>query len=119
MAITIRALIVEDNEDDAMLLLRELRKSDFEPVFERVETPYAMKSALTMGGPWDVIISDHTLPHMNSSDTLMILKETGLDIPFIIVSGTLSEEVAVEAMKAGAHDFISKDNLVRFVPVIM
>jgi signal transduction histidine kinase len=113
----LKVLIIEDSEDDAFLLLRELRKSGYELEFKRVETSGAMKEALEKDR-WDIIISDYVLPDFSGLEALDILKESGRDIPFIIVSGNIGEDVAVGAMKAGAHDYIIKGNLKRLPPAI-
>ena len=113
----LRVLIVEDSQDDARLLLNELRRSGYTPEFERVETSATMKRALAEK-QWDMIISDLTLPQFSGLGALVILKESGLDLPFILVSGLIGEEMAVRAMKAGAHDYILKDNYARLAPVI-
>jgi light-regulated signal transduction histidine kinase (bacteriophytochrome) len=110
-------LIVEDSEDDAILLLRELRKGGYEPVHERIETPEAMKAALEKG-MWEVVISDYVLPRFSGLAALGLLKESGQDLPFIIVSGKIGEDIAVGAMTAGAHDYIIKGNLTRLVPAV-
>jgi PAS domain S-box-containing protein len=110
-------LIVEDSEDDAILLLRELRKGGYEPVSERVETPEAMKAALEKG-KWDIVISDYVLPGFSGLAALSLLKESGQDLPFIVVSGNIGEDIAVGAMKAGAHDYIIKGKLARLVPAV-
>ena len=112
-----RVLIVEDSEDDALLLLRELRRGGLEPEFQRVETVEAMTRALT-GGEWDLVISDYSMPYFSGVAALEVLKKSGLDIPFIVVSGTIGEDLAVAAMKAGAHDYIMKGNLQRLNPSI-
>ena len=112
-----RVLIVEDSEDDALLLLRELRRGGFEPEFQRVETAAAMTTALT-DGEWDLVISDYSMPYVSGIAALEVLKKSGLDIPFIVVSGTIGEDLAVAAMKAGAHDYIMKGNLQRLIPSI-
>ncbi len=112
-----RVLIVDDSEEDAILLVRELRHGDYEPQYLRVDRPEAMKNALEKS-EWDLVISDFTMPHFNGMAALGVLKETGLDIPFIIVSGSIGEDVAVACMKAGASDYIMKNNLHRLVPVI-
>lgn len=117
MSTPLRVLIVEDSEDDALLIERELKQSGYDLVFEQVDTPEDMKAALTKG-IWDVIISDYSMPHFSAPAALVLFKEMGLDIPFIIVSGAVGEQTAVELMKAGAHDFIMKDNLARLVPAI-
>lgn len=113
----LRALIVEDSEDDAALVLRELKKAKYETRSERVETPGAFKGALS-GGAWDVVISDYALPGFSGLAALELLKKTNHDIPFILISGAIDEEDAVAALKAGAHDFIKKGNLARLVPAI-
>ena len=110
-------LIVEDSEDDALLLLRELRRRGFETVSRRVETPEAMKEALE-SRKWDIVISDYVLPRFSGLAALDVLKETGLDLPFIIVSGKIGEEIAVEAMRAGAHDYMMKGNLKRLAATV-
>jgi len=115
--IPLRVLIVEDSPDDMTLLVRILRKSGFEPSFERVETEDSMRSAL-LEKPWDIILSDYRMPTFDGLRALAVLKETGLDIPLIIVSGTIGEEIAVGAMKAGACDYVMKDNLPRLIPAI-
>ncbi|SDB22497.1 Signal transduction histidine kinase [Desulfonatronum thiosulfatophilum] len=114
---TLRVLIVEDSEDDVMLVVRALKNAGFSLEYARVETTQAMEQALT-AEPWDLIISDHVMPEFNSFQALEVLKRSGLDIPFILVSGSIGEETAVEAMKAGVHDFIMKDKLARLVPAV-
>jgi DNA-binding NtrC family response regulator len=115
--IPLRILTVDDSKDDVLLILREIRRGGYEPVFERVETPAAMKTALE-GSSWDVIISDYVMPQFGGLEALRVLKESGQDLPFIIVSGKIGEDIAVGAMKAGAHDYIVKGNLARLVPAI-
>lgn len=117
MGIPLRVLIVEDSEPDLLLILRELRRGGYNPVFERVETKKGMQEAL-QNKDWDVILADHRLPHFNSLEALELVKKQGLDLPFIIVSGTIGEELAVTAMKAGAHDYVMKEKLSRLVPVV-
>ena len=109
----LKVLLVEDSEDDALLLLRELRRGGYEPLCERVDTAAAMEAALEEWA-WDIVISDHSMPAFSSSAALELLRAKGfVDMPFIIVSGQIGEDVAVAAMKAGAHDYIMKDNLAR------
>ena len=108
-------VIVEDQEDGASLMLRELRRAQFEPEFERVETEQELKAALEKGG-WDIVLSDHGLPRFNSLQALNMLHESELDLPFIILSGSIGEDLAVAAMKSGAHDYIMKNNLARLGP---
>jgi PAS domain S-box-containing protein len=114
---TLRVLIIEDSEDDALLLLYELQRGGYQVEFERVETASAMKEALS-NHPWDIIISDYALPGFSAPGALAILKEAGLDLPFLIMSGTIGEESAVAALLAGAHDFLLKGHPARLVPVI-
>jgi CheY-like chemotaxis protein len=114
MSNPLRVLIVEDSEDD-VLLLRELRRGGFDPVYERVDTPTAMHAALDRQD-WDLGISDAALPHFSGLAALALLQERGLDLPFILVSGAIGEERAVAAMRAGAHDYLMKDNLARLAP---
>jgi PAS domain S-box-containing protein len=110
-------LIVEDSEDDALLLLRELRRGGYEPASVRVETAEDMKAALDRR-EWDIVISDYMMPKFSGLAALEVLKESGNDLPFIIVSGNIGEDIAVEAMKAGAHDYIIKGKLARLVPAV-
>lgn len=117
MGIPIRVLIVEDSEDDALLMVRELRRSGYEPTFERVDTPDGMRVAL-QDGRWEVIIADYSMPRFSALAALRVLREEGLDLPFIVVSGAIGEEVAVDMMRAGAHDYVMKDNLARLGPAI-
>jgi len=118
----LRVLIVEDSEDDARLLLHELRRGGYDPAFERVETADAMRAALDPStGPghrWDVILSDYRLPQFSAPAALALLQVSGLDLPFIIISGTIGEDTAVAALKAGAHDFIVKGNWARLIPAV-
>jgi diguanylate cyclase (GGDEF)-like protein len=117
MNVPLRVLIVEDSEDDMLLLLQALRNGGYDPVYQRVEEAKAMRQVLH-SEPWELVITDHGLPQFDSAGALQAVKDSGLDIPVIIVSGTIGEEIAVEAMKAGAHDYVLKDNLVRLVPAI-
>ena len=117
MKTPIRVLIVEDSQDDAVLVLRELARGGFGPEAERVETAEALRGALARQ-PWDLIIADHSLPSFNSFEALSVLRDSGRDIPFIIVSGSIGEETAVEAMKAGADDYLLKSNLKRLVQAV-
>jgi signal transduction histidine kinase len=114
---TLRALIADDSENDVLLLLRVLRKAGYQPVYERVSTAPAMQAALQRQA-WDIVISDYEMPHFGGFEALQLLKASGQDLPFILVSAVVSEETAVTAMKAGAHDYIMKRNLARLVPAI-
>lgn len=113
----LKVIIVEDSEDDLLLLLRALKKGGFEPVYTRVETRKALEETLD-DEHWQLIISDHAMPMFSAPEALATLRESGRDLPFIIVSGTIGEDVAVAAMKSGAHDYIMKDNLSRLGPAV-
>ena len=108
----IRVLIVDDSEDDGLLLLRNLKNGGFNPSYEQMDTAEAMSKALD-NQTWDVILCDNSMPGFDASSALELYKDKGLDLPFIIVSGTIADETAVAAMKAGAHDYIMKGNLAR------
>jgi signal transduction histidine kinase/FixJ family two-component response regulator len=109
--------MVEDSEDDALLTIEELRASGYAPKWNRVDTAIGMRAALD-DGTWDIVIADYTMPDFNAIDALTLLKEKEIDLPFIIVSGTIGEETAVATLKAGAHDYIVKDNLARLAPAV-
>ncbi|KAF0218407.1 MAG: multi-sensor signal transduction histidine [Geobacteraceae bacterium] len=113
----LRLLLVEDSEDDTILLLREIERGEYEPIHKRVDTPEAMRSAIAEQS-WDLVISDYRMPRFSAPAALKILKESGLDLPFIIVSGKIGEDLAVAAMKAGAQDYLVKGNLARLIPAI-
>ena len=117
MSIPIRVLMVEDSEDDAALIVRELQRSGFDPAVERVDTSAAMNKAL-VERVWDLVICDYRMPAFSAPEALMLLKKSGLDLPFIIVSGSAGEDHAVAAMKDGAHDYIAKNNLARLIPAV-
>lgn len=112
----LRVLIVEDSEDDALLVVREVKRGGFDVEHRRVETVGDFRKALRED--WDLVLSDFNLPHMSGLEALSVLKETGRDVPFILVSGRIGEEGAVDVMKAGAHDYVMKDRIARLVPVI-
>lgn len=114
---SLRILNIEDSEQDVALITRHLSRAGYVLTSERVETPEAMKAALETR-KWDVILCDYSMPHFDALSALALLKEMKLEVPFIIISGTVGEEVAVEAMRAGAQDYLMKDNLVRLVPAI-
>jgi len=117
MRVPLRVLIAEDSEDDALLLLKELQRAGYQPTHERVDTPAAMSSALDRHA-WDLVIGDYSMPAFSGPAALALLRARDLDTPFIFVSGTIGEDVAVEAMKAGAQDFLTKGNLRRLIPAI-
>ena len=113
----LKMLIVEDSEDDALLLLRELKKGGIEPYSELVATEDRLTLALR-DNTWDIVITDHNMPGFSSFRVLELTRKYCADLPVIIVSGTIGEGVAVTAMKAGAQDYIMKDNLSRLIPAI-
>ena len=113
----LRALLVEDSEDDAELLLRELARIGFQVEHQRVDTAGGLREALA-ARPWDIVLSDYTMPEFDAHAALGILKQSGSDIPFIIISGAIGEETAVGALKAGAHDFLVKGRMTRLLPAI-
>jgi PAS domain S-box-containing protein len=113
----LRVLIVEDSEDDTLLTLREIRRGGYTVDYVRVETPTAMHAALDQQ-PWDIVIADYSMPAFSAPEALKILQSRNLDLPFIIISGTIGEDTAVAAMKAGAHDYLIKGHLTRLVPAV-
>ena len=121
-SIPVRLLLVEDSENDAMLLLRELRRGGYEPLYERVYTPEemerALEEALARGEPYEVVVSDYYMPRFRAPDALELLRGLGYDVPFIVVSGKIGEDAAVEIMKAGANDYLTKENMARLCPAI-
>ena len=117
MAKPLRVLFVEDREKDLELLVLELRRGGFDVAHQRVETPEAFVAALDRQG-WDLILCDYSLPHFSAPAALALVKDKQIDLPFIVVSGTISEEAAVEALRAGAHDFMLKSKLSRLLPAI-
>ncbi len=113
----LRLLLVEDSEEDAELLLFEIRSGGYDPVHTRVYTAAALHQALAQD-EWDVVVSDYTMPQFGGLDALKIVRKFDPDLPFIINSGNIGEDIAVEAMHAGAHDYVMKSNLSRLVPAI-
>ena len=114
--IPLRVLLIEDSELDAGLILRQLKQAGYETTSHRVENEPQLVEALK--DPWDVIIADYRLPEFNASEALTIVQSTGIDTPFIIVSGAIGEETAVTLMKSGARDYLMKDKLSRLPPVV-
>ncbi len=117
MPISLRVLLVEDSPDDAGLLKAELQRGGYDPTLKRVDTASALRESL-LEGSWDIIISDFVLPHLNGMEALEMYKSSGLDIPFILMSGMVSEETAIDAMVHGAHDFVMKGRTGRLIPAI-
>src|SRR5688500_5516504 len=113
----LRVLFVEDSADDATLLKHALKKGGYTLHSQRVQTALDMASSLKTE-TWDIIFSDFSMPNFDAFDALAVLKNSKLDIPFIIVSGNIGEETAVAAMKAGAHDYFLKGKLLRLIPTI-
>ena len=113
----LRALVVEDSEDDAVLVVRELERGGYDVFSERVDTEEAMAAAFETT-PWDLVLADYTLPRFDMFAALAVLKKRTLDTPFIIVSGTIGKTTAVQAMRTGAHDYLLKNDLTRLVPAV-
>jgi PAS domain S-box-containing protein len=109
--------LVEDNDDDVALLIRELHSRGYDPEFARVDNAADLDEALSQR-EWDVVIAEYSMPSFGAPAALAAIRTEGLDLPFIIVSGTDDERNAVSAMEAGAHDFLTKDNLTRLVPAL-
>jgi len=114
---SLRVLIVEDSEDDVLLIIRELKKGGFNPIYERVETAAAMRKALKEK-QWDIILCDYKLPQFSAPSAIALLKETNIDIPILIISGKIGEDTAAECMLVGAQDYIMKNNMSRLCPAI-
>jgi PAS domain S-box-containing protein len=117
MSAVLKVLLVEDSENDAELLLHALKKAGYNPTARRVDNAADMDEALAHGS-WDMVISDYVLPQFSGLEALKHIQRRNLDIPFIIVSGKIGEEVAIEALKAGADDYLLKDRLTRLGPAI-
>jgi PAS domain S-box-containing protein len=113
----LHVLIVDDSEDDTLLIARALEKEHFKLTYQRVENAIEMNRALD-ARVWDLVLSDYSMPRFSGTDALALCQKKGLDVPFIIVSGRIGEEVAVEMMRAGAHDYVMKDDLGRLVPAV-
>jgi len=117
MSASLCVLMIEDSEDDVIFLCREIRWAGYNLTYERVDSRETMEKVLGERA-WDVVISDYVMPSFSGLEALEVLRESGQDLPFIIVSGKIGEDTAVGAMKAGAHDYILKGNLARLVPAI-
>jgi signal transduction histidine kinase len=116
MATPLRALIVEDSENDCMLLLSMLQRGGYSVDHKRVDTAASLKA--TLDDPWDIVISDFSMPGFRGTDALAIIRDRGLDVPFIFLSGTIGEDMAISAMRAGAQDYVIKGNVARLLPAI-
>jgi PAS domain S-box-containing protein len=110
-------LLVEDNQDDAALLERHLRRNGFAPAVTRVETAAEMLASIAERVP-ELVIADYNLPNFSGPAALSLARQSGYDLPFIMMSGAISEETAVESMRAGAQDYVTKQNLARLIPVV-
>ncbi|MEW6681568.1 MAG: GGDEF domain-containing response regulator [Nitrospirota bacterium] len=117
MTQVLRVLLIEDSPDDAALLLRELQRGTYQITHDRVDTADALNVALDRQ-PWDLVLADYSMPQFDGMTALRLVRGKGLDLPFIFVSGTIGEDTAVEAMKAGANDYVMKDNLKRLLPAV-
>lgn len=113
----LRVLIIDDSEDDAVLIIRELKKCGYHPVYERIDTAFSMKETFQKN-QWDIILCDYKMPQFSAPAAIALLKEISIDIPIIIISGTIGEETAVECMRLGAHDYLMKANLSRLCPAV-
>src|SRR5580698_1758174 len=116
MAKKLKVLLLEDNANDVELVLRQLKHDGYDPIWKRVETREDYIANLSP--ELDLILSDYQLPQFNGMQALEILKERGIDVPFILVSGTIGEDLAVQAMRSGATDYLLKDRLTRLGPAI-
>jgi DNA-binding NtrC family response regulator len=117
MQMRLKVLAIDDSEDDALLLALEFKRGRLDSEFTRVDTPESVRAALR-GGNWDIALCDYSMPHFNGMAALQIVREIAPDLPVIFVSGTVGEDVAVEAMRAGANDYLMKDNLKRLIPAV-
>jgi two-component system response regulator len=113
----IRVLIVEDSDDDVLLLVRQLKKDGYRPIYNQVYAAEAMRKALE-NQTWDVILCDNSMPGFSAYDALDIYKENRLDLPFIIVTGAIAYKDATAIIDAGAHDYILKNDLAQLTPAI-
>src|SRR5215475_2754101 len=113
----LRVLVVEDSENDALLLELELQRAGYATTCHRVDNVETMTQALATQ-PWDLVVADYVMPRFNGLEALALVKSRGLDLPFIVVSGHITDNTAVAAMKAGAHDYVMKDNLTRLGPAV-
>lgn len=117
MAERLEALLIEDSEDDATLIVHELEHGGFEVLFERIDTSDEIENALSKK-EWDIILCDHAMPHICAPEALQIAKRLCPETPFVIVSGWMTDELARAAKNEGARDFVRKNNLVKLVPIV-
>ena len=117
MAEQLRALLIEDSEDDAILIVNELKNGGFEVDFERIDTSDAIEKALGRG-EWDIVLCDHAMPHICAPEALQIVHKMCPETPFIIVSGWITDDLADASLKSGARAFVRKNNLKELVPAI-
>src|SRR6266852_8452764 len=117
MGVPLCVLIVEDSEDDAVMVLRELKQAGYDVDFKRVDSSDALRSSLA-ARQWDLVISDFSMPVFSGTDALNLVRTMVSDAPFIFVSGTMGEDTAVAALKNGAQDYLVKSNLKRLVPAV-
>src|ERR1700758_2638512 len=117
MGSPLRVLVIEDSEDDAKLIVRELKSGGYDVKYQRVDSSTAVCRACD-SQEWDLIISDYSMPHFSGTDALKLVRSKHLEMPFIFVSGTIGEETAVAAMKNGAQDYLIKGNLKRLMPAV-
>lgn len=117
MSNPLRVLIVEDSVEDTFFVVRELQRGGFNFTFERVDSAATLQGALE-NGCWDLVISDYSMPQFSGEDALSIFQHHELDIPFIMVSGAMGEELAVQMLKAGAHNYVLKERLDRLTPAV-
>jgi len=113
---SLKVLIVEDSEDDALLMVDELKRGGFDLVHKRVETKPGFIEELSRG--WELILADYSLPLFSGDEALKTLNASGRDIPLIVISGSITEEIVVSLLKSGARDFVAKNNLSRLVPAV-
>lgn len=113
----LQALLIEDSEDDAMLIVHELEHGGYEVKYERIDKSEEIEKALSAKN-WDVVLCDHAMPHICAPEALQIVQRKAPNVPFIIVSGWMTDDLAEEAKKSGARDFVRKNNLKTLVPVI-
>lgn len=113
----LQALLIEDSEDDAMLIVRELEHGGYEVNYERIEKSEEIEDALSRKN-WDIVLCDHAMPHICAPEALQLVHKKSPETPFVIVSGWMTDELAEEAKKSGAREFVRKNNLKTLVPIV-